>query len=403
MSVSIVPSQNSGRVSISLPLITYTPASTLSLSSFSAERISLSSSESSGAVVSGSVGGGSGCLSFSSSSFTHCDAAMYGGAVSLSAEGELNSTNLVFSQTTFTDGSITVQPSSDASVTKLVNSISDDIFVCSATSVTFTSISFSLTGVANPVALSSSLFSATTGSLTLTHIILTPSSLATISSPLITITSSADAEIDGCTFSNVSLTSDGISATLGGGHILSITGDASTRSSFTHSHSNTGNGGAICVRMEGDESKLLISGGGISESKTLFSECSASIGGGLYINVEGSDCVLEVKNSVFTDCTCTSDSGKGVASVTISSISFELHLSPIAPSTDTSILIQAQDNGSVTLTDIVITGDDTSLTSSLIGTSEGQLVLQNVQFSTIPLNDAPLHCNFYIRFFHHQL
>ena len=80
----------------------------------------------------------------------------------------------------------------------------------------------------------------------------------------------------------------------------------------------------------------------------------------------------------------------GEASLSISSLSFTLQLTPIYPSTETSKLIQAQNNCTVTLTDITITGDDTSLTSSLIDTSEGKFILQNVHFTTFTLEHAPL-------------
>ena len=221
-------------------------------------------------------------------------------------------------QTTFSTGKISIAASDGTALTKPLQSLSSVLYICSATSVAFTSITFSLDIPLTGSALASSIFSVTAGSLTLSNAILAPDSLVTISAPIIIVTSGADAELKGCTFANLSLTSvDGgsvIRATLGDSHTLKIVQLSTSRSSFTKCSTTSGNGGAMHITLAGEASKLHITGGPADAMKNLFSECSASAGhsGALFVDIRENHCLLEVTHTLFTDCTCSASQGQNL-------------------------------------------------------------------------------------------
>ena len=179
------------------------------------------------------------------------------------------------------------------------------VFRLQGTSASFRSIAFSVSEGTN-----SALFSAESGTVTLTYISVTSSDKITLASSIILLNGATSTIVTECTFTNIKVDGSGsaISGSFTGSQSLSI----NEHTQFISCESG-GNGGAVCVDL-GDSGTLTFRGGALDAYKVAFTNCESSegLGGGVYATCTSDAAVVTMQRVAFSGCGCAEDYGKNV-------------------------------------------------------------------------------------------
>ena len=218
-------------------------------------------------------------------------------------------------QTSFNQKSVTVTPSTSDTINKPLGAsaqLTDSLFICDGANLAFTSFSFTIAASS----ISYSLFDISSGTLYLTSVSMAPSSVVTVSKPLIRFSDGGSVAIVASAFKKIKLDSGStykngavVSGTLGNEQTFTVTGTAgdgdspSVCSEFSECTAADGKGGAIAVSCE--------DGSQMSFNLAKFEDCTAnSEGGGLYVSMSGESTVSFVE-CTFDGCSVSGENGKG--------------------------------------------------------------------------------------------
>ena len=210
--------------------------------------------------------------------FTHCSTPHSPSLTILLYSGTLTPESL---PSFFTQGIINIKPEGGSDVTKPFSSstsLSDSLFICAGSDLRVSSIAFT-TSESSVVY---SLFSISSGKLSLTSVTVTPSDVVSVSKPVILFDASSDVTITSCSFANLSLSASSVNGaviygSVGEGKTFSIAGTDESKTTFTSCTVSSGNGGGVYV--SGSASST------ISVTHSSFSSCSAQRGGGMYVDL----------------------------------------------------------------------------------------------------------------------